>query len=62
MEGVTAVNGGELIGINTNLGDKVSHLYIYRKNTTLTKLSTGHLQEQLLPQDPVPGLQGLRQV
>jgi hypothetical protein len=23
MEGVTAVNGGELIGINTNLGDKV---------------------------------------
>jgi hypothetical protein len=24
MEGVTAVNGGELIGINTNLGDKVS--------------------------------------
>ena len=25
MEGVTAVNGGELIGINTNLGDKVSY-------------------------------------
>lgn len=23
MEGVTAVNGGELMGINTNLGDKV---------------------------------------
>lgn len=26
MEGVTAVNGGELMGINTNLGDKVSLL------------------------------------
>ncbi|RKK95495.1 hypothetical protein BFJ68_g14781 [Fusarium oxysporum] len=25
MEGVTAVNGGELIGINTNLGDKATY-------------------------------------
>lgn len=36
MEGVTAVNGGELMGINTNLGDKV-HI---SSNTTLTMLST----------------------
>lgn len=25
MEGVTAVNGGELMGINTNLGDKATY-------------------------------------
>lgn len=31
MEGVTAVNGGELIGINTNLGDAVSCSIYCRK-------------------------------
>jgi hypothetical protein len=60
MEGVTAVNGGELIGINTNLGDKVCDRSVtllgcvYTNNT-----DTGYLLQQLLPQDSVPGLQWL---
>lgn len=37
MEGVTAVNGGELIGINTNLGDKVSYLVICSRCAMLIK-------------------------
>jgi hypothetical protein len=35
MEGVTAVNGGELIGINTNLGDKVSDRNVSTKYAIL---------------------------
>lgn len=69
MEGVTAKKGGELIGINTNLGDKVcptsnshnSPQVVSQRDTSLTWECAGHLQEQLLPQDSVPGLQRLRQ-
>jgi hypothetical protein len=61
MEGTTAVDGGELMGINTNLGDKVCSF------GTLTALimmansffPSGYLLQQLLPQGPVPGLRGM---
>lgn len=72
MEGVTAVNGGELIGMNTNLGDSVSY-FLYTCESlvyfisqpqnlfehTLTFQLTGHLRQQLRRFHHLPGLHWL---
>ena len=62
MEGTTAVDGGELMGINPNLGDVVSTPSIPARTVWDSADNLlGHLQQQLLRGYPVPGLRGLRQ-